>query len=92
MDGPIAGVAKHLKGFPGRYAQLKMPWFSQMQILDQPVLELNPLNFLLFFLFINFPPAKTVLSTRSSNSSEFYAIKNVSGKKKDYNCINFKKE
>ena len=49
MDGPMAGVAKHLKGFPMRYAQLKMPWFSQMQILDQPVLELNPLNF--FFKF-----------------------------------------
>jgi hypothetical protein len=49
MDGPMAGVAKHLKGFPRRYAQLKMPWFTQMQILDQPILELNPLNFHLFF-------------------------------------------
>jgi hypothetical protein len=59
----MAGVAKHLKGFPRRYAQLKMPWFSQMQILDQPVLELNPLNFHLSF---DFPPAERVFSTRSS--------------------------
>jgi hypothetical protein len=68
----MAGVAKHMKGFPRRYAQLKMPWFSQMQILDQPVLELNALNFHL--LFFDFPPAKRVLSTRSSKSLEFYAI------------------
>ena len=74
MDEPMAGVAKNLKGFPMRYAQLKMPWFSQMQILDQPVLELNPLNFHLFFF--DFPPAKRVLSTRSSKSLEIYPIKN----------------
>jgi hypothetical protein len=78
----MAGVAKHMNGFPRRYAQLKMPWFSQMQILDQPVLELNPLNFhLFFFFFFDFPPAKRVLSSRSSKSSEFYAMKNVSKKR-----------
>jgi hypothetical protein len=43
------------------------------QILDQPVFELNPLNFLLFFF--DFPPAKSVLSTRSSKSPEFYPKK-----------------
>jgi hypothetical protein len=76
----MAGVAKHLKGFPRRYAQLKMPWFTQMQILDQPVLVLNPLNFLLFFF--DFPPAKRVLSTRSSKSLEFYPKKIFSKNKK----------
>jgi hypothetical protein len=68
----MAGVAKHLKGFPRRYAQLKMPWFSQMQILDQPVLQLNPLNFHLFF---DFPPAKRVFSTRSSTKTRILRYK-----------------
>ena len=49
---------------------------TQLQILDLPVLELNPLNFHLFFVF-DFPPAKRVLSTRSSKSSEIYPIKKV---------------
>ena len=50
------------------------PWCTQLQILDLPVLELNPLNFHLFF---DFPPAKMVLSTRSSESPEIYPIKNI---------------
>ena len=42
---------------------------TQLQILDLPVLELNPLNIHLFFFFsFYFPPAKRVLSTRSSKS------------------------
>ena len=56
------------------------PWFTQLQILDQPVLELNHLNFHLFF---DFPPAERVLSTRSSKSLEIYTIK------KGYESVNF---
>ena len=67
----MAGVAKHLKGFPRRYAQLKMPWFSQMQILDQPVLQLNPLNFHLFLIFHQ--PKGCFLPDRQQKP-EFYAI------------------
>ena len=50
------------------------PWCTQLQILDLPVLELNPLNFHFFF---DFPPAKRVLSTRSSKSLEIYPIKHL---------------
>ena len=85
MDGPMAGVAKHLKGFPRRYAQLKMPWFSQMQILDQPVLELNPLN---FHLFLKFHQPKGCFLSDRQKSPEFYAIKNVK-KRRAYSCIYF---
>ena len=48
------------------------PWCTQLQILNLPGLELNPLNFHLFF---DFPPAKRVLSTRSSKSPKIYHIK-----------------
>jgi hypothetical protein len=51
------------------------PWCTQLQILDLPVLELNPLNFHIFFF--DFPPAKTVLFTRSSKSPQIYTIINV---------------
>jgi hypothetical protein len=78
----MAGVAEHLKGFPRRYDQLKMPWFTQMQILDRPALELNPLNF--HFFFFDFPPAKRVFVPDRQKSPEFYAIKNVKIKKEGH--------
>ena len=59
------------------------PWCTQLQILDLPVRELNPLNFHVFF---DFPPAKRVLSTRSSKIPRIYAIKNVFSLK-GYSCI-----
>jgi hypothetical protein len=49
-------------------------WCTQLQILDLPVLELNSLNFHLFFKK-KIPPAKRVLSIRSSKSLEIYPIK-----------------
>ena len=49
------------------------PWCTQLQILDLHVLELDPLNFDLFFLIFHQP--KRVLSTRSSKSPELYPIK-----------------
>jgi hypothetical protein len=46
------------------------PWRTQLQILDLPVLQLDPLNIhiFLFFFFFYFPPAKRVFSTRSSKN------------------------
>jgi hypothetical protein len=47
------------------------PSCTQLQIVDLLVLELNILN---FYLFFDFPPAKTVLSTRSSKRPKSYPI------------------
>ena len=51
------------------------PWCTQLQILDLPVLELDPLN--IHLLLFDFPPAKRVLSTISSKSPRIYTIKKV---------------
>jgi hypothetical protein len=49
------------------------PWCTQLQILDLHVLELDPPNIHLF-LFFDCPPAKRVLSTRSSKTPRIYPI------------------
>jgi hypothetical protein len=65
------------------------PLFTQMQILDQPVMcpRAESPKFPSFF---DFPPAKRVLSNRSSKSLQFYPIKNVF-KKKRWGCIKKRK-
>jgi hypothetical protein len=61
---------------------------TQLQILDLPVLELDPLN---INLFLDFQPAKRVLSTRSSKSSRICSIKNVfPPQKKGHESVNFR--
>jgi len=60
---------------PGRHPKISNPKFSlvfSMQILDLPVLELNPIFFPFFF---GFPPAKRVFSTKSWKSPEIYPKK-----------------
>jgi hypothetical protein len=42
-----------LRPNPCRTRNQAGPWFTQMQILDQLVLELNPVNFHLFFLIFH---------------------------------------
>jgi hypothetical protein len=54
------------------------PWFTQLQILDQPVLELNPLNFHLLLFFFFSPHGEPVLITETAKAKrneirEFYS-------------------
>jgi hypothetical protein len=53
------------------------PWCTQLQILDLPVLELNPLNFDFFFFFFDFSPVKKGAFHQIVKKSRNLPYKNV---------------
>ena len=93
MNEPMAGVAKHLKGFLGAMASGVQagPWCTLLQILDPPV-KISKSKISITF-WIPSSQKGAFYQIVKKKSPEFYAIKNAK-KKKLYicSCIFLKKK